>query len=102
MSPHSAPTADPDLPRNRLDRTTWIPLGVFFVFLIAVVTGVMWMNTTLGNLTHAVDPQRLAIEDVRTDLTAATMDRWSRRDMGAWAKLLQAENPDLKIPEPED
>lgn len=96
--------------RNKIDKSTVIPLALACAF-VSIAAASAWQvsgSLTTISLTseHRADRLEEKVGDLSVQLSrlserfdAATHD-WVRRDVVMqWASLLQAQNPEMKIPE---
>lgn len=86
---------------QRLGKDTLIPMGVAAAMMVSLCGGAVWLNMSLAQLQYQTELLRRDISSLSERISSNAQDRWRRTDMRAWARLLQATNPALKIPEPD-
>lgn len=84
-----------------LSRATWVPLGVVTVAILSVSGGAVWLNKELSDLNHKVDNVIKSVDALTVEVGDAGKGKVSIEALRWWARLIQAENPTLKIPMPE-
>lgn len=86
---------------NRLGPNTLVPLGAVVAVILSAAAGAVWVNNVFMELRHQLEQVRFELADMKETVGRQMDDRWRARDMQSWAKLLQAQNPELKVPIPE-
>ena len=71
-------------------------LGSNSAISVGLVIVILGSAIHLATRLSAIEFQLVAI---RKEIDAATISRWTERDMRSWSDLLRARNPDLKVPE---
>lgn len=84
----------------KLSEKTWIPIGLAVTILVGGIALSTSLSSRLVRIESQIETLTREVHRVQEQVTYAGSDRWRREDMRAWAALLQARNPELKIPEP--
>ena len=87
-----SPTESSSPRKTILTKDTLVP----WTFVLAVAGGAVWINQALTKI-------EFGLESLSRDIQAierTSQQQWRHRDMASWAELLQAKNPELKVPEP--
>ena len=94
----SNPPDDPaaKAPLFTLDRATLVPIGLLISVVLSAIAATTWIQGTLLDLDHKIELLNGKLGTLANDMA----NRWTLRDMAAWAELLQAKNTSLTIPVP--
>ena len=84
---------------GKLNKDTLVPIGLVAGVAVALATGAVWLNTKLQSIDFKMEMLSQQLKAVTVQLETDHREHWSTRDMELWAKLLRAQNPDIKIPE---
>lgn len=86
----------------KLTKDALVPVGVAITIVLGVAGGMVWLNDNLGTMNHKLDTLSRQVEEVRIRVEDVADDRVTMRQFRNWAKLLQSENKDMKVPLPGD
>jgi hypothetical protein len=84
---------------SKLTKETLIPVGLMMAVVVSVSSGAVWLNTQLQGTNYKLSALELKLDSIQEQLKAASLDRWSSRDMKLWIELLKAKNPKMEIPQ---
>jgi len=84
---------------GKLTKDTLVPIGLVAGVALALASGAVWLNTQLQSIDFKMEMLSQQLKAVTVQLEADQREHWSTRDMVLWAKLLKAQNPEMKIPE---
>jgi hypothetical protein len=89
----------------------WFPLSMVAALIMAIVGGTVWMNNEFDSLnvsllllTKEVEYIKVHINsdstEIKVQIGKLNAESVTRRSFKDWTKLLQANNPALKVPIP--
>ena len=82
-----------------LTRDTLIPIGVAVAVILAITSGVVWLNRSLDRITFGIEALSADLQRVQVRIDNVSSDLWRRSDMEWWAKLMRAQNAQLVVPD---
>lgn len=115
--------ADETTRKSLFNRETLLPVGMVATVMLSAIGGTAWLVGAFKDMGHQqerfasemrseqerqaivvrgdIQSLRAEVQSLGQQARLAATDRWHFADMVTWAELLQARNPDLKIPIPQ-
>lgn len=88
----------PDIPPHEGYKLTpdnvWITVGKFWAAVVAIIAATVWAVTQWWGV-------KQELREIRQMLETTNGERWKASHQREWAHSLRAENPTLKVPNPD-
>jgi hypothetical protein len=91
------------LENSKVKITTFITAGLLLLGAIGGVVGFAISESAWRtNMSRDISDLKVSLQNLDNKIVGKGPNSWHKRDMKLFASELQAKNPDLKVPEPEN